>query len=237
MNKRKIIGILGWKVGDNSYGATSTYLDFISKFGTPKIIMPEEQPEDMNIDVLLLPGGQDLNPHSYGQVPGYSTGDTDVHKQYFYDTKLDWFIQNNFPIYGICLGHQMIAAKFGIPLTQDLPFHEQSTHRWEESHEIGLISQDHYTIENPTFEHLISRKFKPFKVTSYHHQGIELNNFKNSSELQPILISEDGVVEVMIHKSKPIFTVQYHPEELYDKFSMEAFKALLEYSNIPKAVY
>ena len=122
MNKKLVIGIPGWKVGENSFGTGVNHLEYISKFGEPRIIMPENTSENIieQIDLLYLPGGKDLNPSSYGETPGYKTSDPDIHKQRFYDYTLSPIIEANIPIFGVCLGFQMICAKFGVKLLSTL---------------------------------------------------------------------------------------------------------------------
>ena len=74
--KQFVIGIPGWKTGDSSFGCGVNHLDFISKFGTPRILFPQD--DDLDIDLLYLPGGPDITPSSYGAYPRFRTGNPDV---------------------------------------------------------------------------------------------------------------------------------------------------------------
>ena len=100
--KRPKIGIPGWKLGPNSFGCGVNHLDYISKFGDPKILFPQDDNED--IDLLYLPGGPDVNPTSYGQIPGFYTGDQDVFRQYFFDNNLKKYVDKGTSVFGVCLG-------------------------------------------------------------------------------------------------------------------------------------
>lgn len=219
---KKIIGIPGWSLGDYSFGVTKTYLQFASKFNSkPKILLPDDDIQD--IDLLLLPGGLDINPRSFGQVPGFETSSTDVYKQYFYDEKLPKYVEKKTPIFGICLGFQQICSFFGGELTQDLPFHEQSSDRWKTAHKIFPfeIREDEFRIR------------KSLEVNSHHHQGLLLSGLKDGNELVPLFYSKNEeddnnhIVEVVRHKNLPIYGVQYHPEELYDILSYKIINKLL----------
>lgn len=103
MKKNKTIGIVGYSLGDNSFGAGKLHLDYISNFGKPRILMPSDE-DVQDIDLLYLPGGLDLNPSNYGQAPGFFTSNSDVHKEYFYRVMLPKYVEANIPIFGVCLG-------------------------------------------------------------------------------------------------------------------------------------
>ena len=212
------IGIVGWQNDAKThFGASNTYLEFISEFGTPKILMPGEKFKP--VDLLILPGGLDINPASYGKAPRFSTTNTDVYKQYFYDNCLKDYIDAKVPILGICLGAQQLAVYFNSKLEQDLKFHAQSKDRWETAHEIFPINGGKvFTTE-------------PIKVNSHHHQGLLMS--KLGAALIPLFVSKneeneaDAIVEVFKHRDLPIYGVQYHPEELYDEVSIQIIKSLL----------
>jgi len=214
--KKKIIGIPGWKIGENSYGVTSTYLEFMSKIGVPRIIMPWE--DLVKVDLLILPGGLDINPASYGELPGFTTSHSDVFKQYFYDQKLKNYI-GNIPIFGICLGFQQLAVYFGSKLTQNLKFHTQSDDRWKAAHPV-------YNNANK-----ITMKIKEGEVNSHHHQGVLESQL--SLDLKALLFAEneenviDPIVEAFCHTELPIAAVQWHPEELYDNITFELIDHLI----------
>lgn len=206
MKEKLTIGIPASSLGENSFGATKYYLEFMSKFGNPRIIMPWE--EFVKVDMLLLPGGQDINPSSYGEVPGFSTSNTDVFKNFFFENRLKRYIEEKVPVLGICLGFQQLGVYFGSKLTQDFIFHAQSPDRWKKAHELKKY------VENGN--HL---KVKT-EVNSHHHQGITLNDL-NMEELTPIYLAEnedsfitghDYIVEAFKHKTLKVLGVQWHPK-------------------------
>ena len=100
--RRPKIGIPGWKIGENSFGCGVNHLDFISQFGDPKILFPQDTDDD--IDALYLPGGPDVSPSSYGQFPGFYTGNSDVFREHFFQKNLKGYIEKGIPVVGICLG-------------------------------------------------------------------------------------------------------------------------------------
>ena len=225
---KKIIGIPGWSTGDGSFGCTKTYLEFISHFGTPRILTPDED-IDSNIDMILLPGGLDVNPNTYGEAPGFYTSNTDVFKNHFVQNKLQDYIKIGTSVFGICLGMQQLAVMFDSKLTQNFMFHEQSKSRWETAHEVYKVD----LIKNGILPTKVTNN-NGFKVNSHHHQGVTLDNL--GANLEPLLLAhnhdrflsgEGPIVEAFRHKTLPIVGVQFHFEELYDKWSRDIIKELL----------
>lgn len=196
----KIIGIPAWKVGESSVGVTTPYIKYICRFGTPRIIMPEESVID-NLDLLLLPGGSDIDPLRYKAIPGYDNTKPDSMKEYFDIVMLPQYIEAGIPIFGICRGMQSICVHFGAALVQNM-YHETSLERTEEVHEIEMRAE-------------IAIKNK-IKVNSLHHQCVSSIDFPEDLEVIGIYKgkSHKACIEVIRHRTLPIYGVQYHPEEL-----------------------
>ena len=214
----KTIGIVGYRSEDGTvFGAGCNYLELIARFGKPHIIFPDD--EMVNVDLLILPGGLDIAPQSFGIVPTVKTGHQDVFKQFFYDRRLSLYIDANIPIFGICLGFQMLAVYFGSALKQHLWRHPQSAGR-------GIAG--HFAEPLPEAARYATQ---PFEVNSHHHQGVFLNGL--SPELEPLAIakaapdSDSMLTEAFRHRSKPIMAVQWHPEEWFDGFSCRMIDDLL----------
>ena len=65
----KRIGIFGWKTGENSFGITAPYFSFLESFNsTVEIITPSPEPRIDDLDLIVVPGGADVNPLNYGMV-------------------------------------------------------------------------------------------------------------------------------------------------------------------------
>jgi carbamoyl-phosphate synthase small subunit len=99
-------------------------------------------------------------------------------------------IASGIPMFGICLGHQLLAIANGIPT-----FKMHHGHR-------GL---------NHPVKNVITGKSEI--TTQNHGFGIDAEATKNNDNVEITHINlNDGSVEGIRLKEKPVFSVQYHPE-------------------------
>ena len=99
------------------------------------------------------------------------------------------------PLFGVCLGHQAIAAVFGGVVSRA----PELLH--------GKTSQVHHK-EVGVFTELPS----PFTATRYHSLAVERDSVP--TDLQITGETESGIVMGLRHKTLPIEGVQFHPESV-----------------------
>ena len=211
----KKIGIVGWKTGENSFGVSVPYINWLSNFGIVHILSPQKGIVE-DLDLLVLPGGADIAPQSFGEVPGFHTSNTDVMKQYFFDNNLDKYLANNTPIFGICLGFQQLCVKFGGKLDQHYPFNYSSKGRHDRVDTLAFEQQMYDIV-------LKSSIPTKYEVNSLHHQGcFSLPNPFNVLAREKV----DGNIEIA-RFAENVYGVQYHPEEINDGISEVIIRQLL----------
>ncbi len=157
------------------FGVKQHILDSLHDLGCKITVVPANTPADkilaMNPDGIFLSNG----PGDPKDVPEI----IDEIKKLI-GTK---------PIFGICLGHQLLALAMGAD-TYKLKFGHRGSNQPVKNLETGRIyitSQNHgYAVDEKSLENL------PLEITY-----ISMN---------------DGTVEGMRHKDFPIYSVQYHPE-------------------------
>lgn len=217
MSNRYLIGIPGWSLGDNSFGAGKAYMQYLSNFGDV-LILPMTPTIFKEIDLLVLPGGKDVLSDNYGEAPGYFNTDPDLAKEYFLRNNLQQYLDLEIPTMGICLGFQQLQVALGGSLIQNAWHDYSEKSRSERVHEVKFT---------PDFKPLQGElKIKDMKVNSLHHQGIDVDGLAEG--LQAV-VTHDGLVEAFVHESRNIAGVQWHPEELWgDAISNHLIFSLLK---------
>jgi putative glutamine amidotransferase len=162
------------------------------------------------MDGLLLQGGVDLAPETYGEKPiGRWQGDR-IRDEYELEL-LDLFLKAGKPVLGVCRGFQLMNAFYGGSLFQDL-----DTQRPECIEHRNAVKYDHIyhgvRFESGSFmEELYSDEENPM-VNSVHHQAVK----EIGTGLLPQAYStEDDILEAFIHEDYSpgkVMGVQWHPE-------------------------
>jgi len=208
-NTIPVIGIPGWIVKDGYFGVPLSYIRYASFWGIPRILGVEESSVDDNIDLLILPGGADVNPTRYSTIPYYLTSNPDVMKEYFDIYILPQYIEKEVPILGICRGLQTLAVHFGASLIQHISHPYSSKSRAETSHTIDLVDEK-FRID---YQHKNGKK--KIEVNSLHHQCVSAIDLPSDLSIVGIYTDKgSSTIEILKHRYLPIYGVQYHPEEL-----------------------
>ena len=179
------------------------------------------------LDGLVLQGGADVSPSTYGEVPLAPEWAGDRLRDVYEIELMHEFVEAGKPVLGICRGAQLINVAFGGTLYQDIRTQLSEAgahvtdayerHRHDVRFEPGSsLARLYRGVERPA-------------VTSLHHQSIK----SLGRELRVEAWSEpDGIVEAIRGNGKSyVFAVQWHPEFHYpgDRSMLDSAPILEEF--------
>jgi carbamoyl-phosphate synthase small subunit len=169
------LGEREFKVAAYDFGIKHNILRLMTSYGLNITLVPASTPtekiKEMEPDGVFLSNGP-------GDPEGVTYAVENIRKLIGYR-----------PIFGICLGHQVLSLALGAK-TYKLKFgHHGSNHPVKNcaTGEIEITAQNHNFAVNP-------------------------DSLKEVGLIITHLNLNDGTVEGMVHKELPIFSVQYHPE-------------------------
>jgi len=202
----------------------ATYNTFAAHFGIPIPIFAYDNKVHTDIDLLIIPGGADVDPSRYGERPVFQSGNPNIQLEDWDKYMLPQYIAAGIPMFGICRGFQTLNVHFGGTLSQHIA-QEYSDPR-DKLVDTLVGSADNFT---NAFKYFTDNEVKLFKlkVNSLHHQGI--TNKDRLGENIKIIYTNSvfNNVEAFWVKDKPIVAVQWHPEEIYDEFSINIINSML----------
>ncbi|HUQ73997.1 MAG TPA: type 1 glutamine amidotransferase [Burkholderiales bacterium] len=154
-----------------------------------------------SLDGLLLQGGADISPLSYGEQPLKPEWAGDPVRDRFEIALVQAFTAARKPILGVCRGAQLINVALGGSLHQDIPDHRSDDYD-KHSHAVRL--------EPGSGLARLYGETGPRTVVSIHHQAINRLGRDLAVEARS---EEDGVIEAIRARGPTyICAVQWHPE-------------------------
>ena len=160
------------------------------------------------LDGLVLQGGADVSPLTYGEEPLDAEWAGDRLRDVYEIELLHEFVEAGKPVLGICRGAQLINVGFGGTLYQDIgtQLPEAQTHvtaAYEKNvHEMRIEPGSGLARLYPGVERA--------RINSIHHQAIKAlgRNLRVEARSEP-----DGLIEAVRGSGKSyVFAVQWHPE-------------------------
>lgn len=185
------------------------YAAFVQALGLIPVLMPTNIVDlgaywdALHIAGLLLTGGGDIDPARYGQ-PNTHSEDIVPARDAAEWALLDLALARGVPVLGICRGFQLLNVYFGGPLIQDLPsaLGTPIDHTTEgATHPVQIV--------DPRLVRALGTA--QILTNTHHHQGI--TRAELAPALQVFALSPaDGVIEGILHPTRPVLGVQWHPE-------------------------
>jgi len=161
------------------------------------------------LDGLVLQGGADMSPRSYGEAPLNPLWAGDEVRDLYEIELFHEFVTQGKPVFGICRGHQVINVALGGTLYQDIATQRPDTGSHRDESRYDAHFHEMRVLPNTWLSRLypgVTTK----RVNTIHHQAV-----KNLGEglLVEALSEPDGLVEAMRWEGHSfVVGVQWHPE-------------------------
>lgn len=202
----------------------AAYLDGVTGAGGVSALLPPQPVDDeiadqviSRIDGLILTGGKDVNPESYGHTPHPATEEPARERDAWEFALLGAALRHNVPVLGICRGPQLINVALGGTLHQHLP--DVIGHSGHRIADATFASHTAVITGGSRLNRLLG---ETVRTRCYHHQAID-----TLGRGLRVSASCDGVIEG-IESTGAAFVVgvQWHPEEDLD--DLRLFAGLVE---------
>ena len=211
-----------------------SYMRAIEMAGGLPVALPPLSGENVDalldhLSGLLLTGGPDLDPSSYGAPSHPELGPTDPVVDAFEIALCRHAYRRRMPILGICRGAQLLNVALQGTLHQHVPEltngtieHRQAEIGKQTSHEVRVA---------PDSSLAQTTGGGPVEVNSFHHQAIDRLGFG----LRAVAWSEDGLIEAVEEQDgRFVLGVQWHAETLVaDAEQLSLFERLVEATKSP----
>jgi putative glutamine amidotransferase len=161
------------------------------------------------LDGLLLQGGEDMSPQSYGEQPINPRWSGDQLRDRYEIELFHEFVSQGKPVFGICRGHQLINVALGGSLYQDIPTQCAGSIEHRNSEKYEHCFHDMRILPNTWLSRLYPGVTSK-RINTIHHQAIK----KLGEGLVPEAMSDpDGIVEAVRWEGHSfVVGVQWHPE-------------------------
>ncbi|OBK54396.1 gamma-glutamyl-gamma-aminobutyrate hydrolase [Mycobacterium kubicae] len=200
------------------------YFEGVVMAGGIAVLLPP-QPADPQVvartldslDALIITGGYDVDPATYGQQPHPTTDQPRPDRDAWEFALLDAALARGLPVLGICRGVQVLNVAFGGTLHQHLP--EVLGHN---GHRAGNGVFTRLPVRTVPGTRLAALIGESADAPCYHHQAID----KVGEGLVVSATDTDGVVEALEVPGEGFaLAVQWHPEKSLD--DLRLFTALV----------
>jgi putative glutamine amidotransferase len=219
---RPVIGICTalerarWSVWDQqAYLLPRSYIRAIQRAGGLALMLPPDEATERDpdqlldlIDGLILAGGADIDPGSYGEASHPETRGTVPERDEFELALARRAIERDLPLLGICRGMQLMNVATGGTLLQHLPeSHGHHEHRRNPGTFDGA-DHDVRLDEDSLAARATGEVVHPTK--SHHHQGID--RLGDGLEITGWSLIDDLPEAVEMPERRFALGVQWHPE-------------------------
>jgi putative glutamine amidotransferase len=195
--------------------AEESMLRFIMSAGALPVLLPRASgmftATDLvaAVDGMILQGGSDLSPSSYGEEPIRPEWSGDKPRDEYEMELIRACVQLDKPVLGICRGLQIINVCFGGSLYQDIP----TLHPKGMIHRDGEIYDQLFHDLELTDGGSLSRLYdgaRTARINSVHHQGIK--RLGEGLQVEAVSPHDELIEAIRLKGDAFVMGVQWHPE-------------------------
>jgi putative glutamine amidotransferase len=205
-----------------SWMMNQRYLLAVAESGGAPLMVPliHDDPDTLRaiyerLDGILIPGGVDMDPHTFGEERGPRLGRIDEARDIVELALTRWAVEDKKPILGLCRGSQVINVALGGTLYQDLEaeFPHPIKHDYFPTAGFARDYLAHSVEVAPGTKLGAILERHEVRVNSMHHQGVK----RLAPGLAVNAVAPDGLIEgVESPNGHFMVGVQWHPESLVD---------------------
>ncbi len=221
-DRRPVIGICTalvdatWGVWNQRAALLSfAYIEAIQRAGGLAVMIPpdealERDPDEMLdlLDALILAGGDDLDPASYGAERHPATIHTVPERDRPEIALTKAAVARDMPVLGICRGMQLMNVAFGGTLKQHLP--DEYGHEDHRRFPGSFDGADHDVVLSAGSLAATAAGHERHPTKSHHHQGIE--EVGDGLVVTGLSVLDDLPEAIEDPQRRFVLGVQWHPE-------------------------
>ena len=190
--------------------AAVAYVKAVQRAGGVPVILPVVDPENADdldrlldaVDAVVITGGCDVDPESYGQPRHAMLGSTDLRRDASDLAIARAVVRRNQPTLAVCRGVQILNVALGGTLDQHVDAHMRLDQYNEDAHTVTIEPRSRLATIVGTDR---------LGVNTLHHQVIGTLG----TGVRAVARNEDGHIEAIEIDAAPnVLGIQWHPEFL-----------------------
>ena len=198
------------------YAASRPFIEALTAVGAAPVVIPLGLSEQAlheiysRLDGVLLAGGHDINPATYGRAMHPKTEGVEPMRDQCEIQLAQWSLAEHKPLLGICRGVQALNVAAGGTLIQDVneSVPHAIRHQYAPEKSRDYVAHDIDLLEGTRLASIMGHRAR---VNSFHHQAVDTvaPGFRVSA------YAPDGVIEAIEHVNGTFaIGVQWHPERM-----------------------
>lgn len=211
------IGITSWAEARDDKPVVEinrSFVDGVVRSGGVPLVLPVVGAHRVGamvpaIDGLVLTGGIDIDPRTYGAERHRAVTLVERARDDFEIALCAAARAADLPVLGLCRGAQLVNVAHGGTLLQHLPDVTELDHNVRDR--VHEVVHD-VRVEPGSLLAEVTGDHDRLAVNSLHHQAVD----RLGEDLRAVACAEDGVVEAIESGDRRVLGVQWHPELMLD---------------------